>query len=509
MTMNRRYTTSKSKGLRLLLPAMTMLLAVAAGPNAAAQGSAFVANQQRMAILPGNVKNVSMVDNELYCYTSGVMLQAQRSGEQLLGFWADTAFVRLHEGVEYVVRQPKSGDIYFTARDAKGRSFLYCCSGFRSKDESVKPVRLGGGWFNKGMTVEHPTFTTDGKLMIFASADTKRSEGGYDLWYALHDGKRWGKPMNLGNRVNTRADEVTPTIYHDCLLFASNGHSEDHGRLNLYSTRLISDHVIGDTVGMLQIGRCRVQRLPSPLNADDADDFDLAFDTMNSCGYWVSHRIATETDSQIYSFSGTLDGVLLWGTVRDKYDHALEGVKVVARQGDTVACVTHTDADGQYRVYLKCDQYYDLSYQLDNYFTAFESVNTAKDEEEYLISEARQDVRLDRLPIGQRIFFEDIFGPNVDVELSERGIELLAPLVQFLNNNPTMQVEMTLVNDLTNNKNFNALLTDERILSLESHLYPLLPPTVKISVENGCLGRDGCSNASGTSRLTVVINNKL
>jgi hypothetical protein len=50
------------------------------------------------------------------------------------------------------------------------------------------------------------------------------------------------------------------------------------------------------------------------------------------------------------------------------------------------------------------------------------------------------------------------------------------------------------------------LLTDERIQTLENYLYPLLPPTVKIDVENGCIGRDGCSNASGMSRLTVLIN---
>ena len=98
------------------------------------------------------------------------------------------------------------------------------------------------------------------------------------------------------------------------------------------------------------------------------------------------------------------------------------------------------------------------------------------------------------------------FGPDVDVELSERGMELLAPLVQFLNDNPSMKVTMNLVNDLTTDRNFNMLLTDERIQTLENYLLPLVPPTVKIYVDNGCMGRDGCSNASGMSRLTVLIN---
>ena len=470
------------------------------------QGSAFVANQQRMALLPGNVKNVSIIDGELHCMASGVMLRAQRSGEQLLGFWADTDFVRLQENVEYAIRQPLTEDIYITARDKKGRSFLYRCTDFGSKNEKVKQVRLGGGLFNKGMTVEHPTFTDDGKMIIFSSDDQRHGEGGYDLWYSIFDGKHWSKPENLGRRVNTRGDEIAPVIYRDCLLFSSNGHTEDNGKLSLYSTRLISDRVVGDTVGMMQIGRCRVQRLPSPLNADYADDYDIVIDTSAGCGYWVSRRTATDTDSQLYSFSGALDGVLLWGTVSDGYDHPLAGVTVTAWQGKDVACNTVTDQDGHYRVYLMCNQYYELSYQMDNFFVSFESVNTTKGEDEYLITEQRLDVKLSHLPIGQRIFFEDIFGPDVDVELSDRGAELLAPLVQFLNDNPSMKVEMTLINDLTNNRNFNLMLTDERIRSLENYLYPLLPPTVKINIENGCIGRDGCSNASGTSRLTVLIN---
>jgi hypothetical protein len=471
-----------------------------------AQESAFVANHQGMAILPGNVKNVSICDGEVYCFSSEVMLKAQRSGEQVLGFWADTSFVKLAEGIEYVVRQPQTGDLYFTLRDKKDRSYLYRCRDYGSPKPHVEQVRLGGGWFNKGMTVEHPTFTTDGRILIFTSLDSKNSYGGYDLWYSQFDGKHWSKPENLGKRVNTSADEISPVIYYDCLIFASNGHDEDHGYLNLYSTRLISDRVVGDTVGMLQIGRCRVQRLPEPLNAEDADDFDLAIDTARGCGYWVSKRVATDSDSQVFSFTGTLDGVLLWGIVSDQFGNPLPNVRVTVRQGDEVVCNVYSDEAGQYRVYLQCGQYYDLSFQSDDYFVSFETVNTTKGEEEFLISEDRLDVRLDRLPIGQRIYFDDLFGPDVDVELSERGMERLNPLVRFLIDNPGMKVEMTLTNDLTTDSSFNSLLTASRIQTLENYLYPMLPPTIKFNIVNGCAGRVSCDSASGLSRLTVLIN---
>lgn len=476
--------------------------------SASAQESAFEANQQRMAILPRNVKNVSVVGDDLYCFSSGIVLKAQRSGEQLLGFWADTVLVNLEGEVEYVVSHPSTGDIYFTSRDRKGRSFLYRCDNFGEENMKAKQVRMGGGgWFSKGMTVEHPTFTDDGHILVFSSSDANRSEGGYDLWYSEFDGKHWSKPTNLGDRINTPYDEISPVIYHDCLIFSSNGHPEDNGHLSFYSTRLVSDRLEGDTVGMLQIGRCRVQRLPEPLNSSDADDFDMAIDTVLDCGYWVSNRIDVDTDSLIYSFSGALDGVLLWGTVCDKYDHPLAGVSITARQGDETVCNTTTDEDGRYRIYLRCNQYYELAYQLDDYFVAFEAVNTNKDEDEYLISEERLNVKLDRLPLGQRIHYDDLFGAGVEVELSERGRELLMPLVQFLIDNPEKEVKMTLFNDLTTDETFNTLLTDNRIRSLENYLYPLLPPTVKISLTNGCSGQERCSSASGMSRLTVLIDN--
>lgn len=474
-------------------------------PPLHAQESAFSANRQTMAVLPGRVSNVSVVDGELYCYSSNVLLKAQRSGQQLLGFWADTTFSKFTEGIDYVIRHPQSGHLYFTMRDKKGRSYLYC--GTQQGDKyTFKQVRLGGGiLFNKGMTVHHPTFSTDGNILIFSSADKQRSQGGYDLWFSQFDGKQWSKPTNLGSRVNTPGDDITPSIYRDCLLFASNGHKDDAGKLNLYATRLLSDRVQGDTIGMLQIGRSRVQKLPEPLNMASGDDFDMAIDTASGYGYWVSSRNSSTSDSQIFSFAGALDGVLLWGLVSDAFEHTLAGVRVSAMQGDQVVCNTFTDADGFYRMYLQCGQYYSLSFQLDNYFVAFETINTEKADGELLIAEARRDMRLDRLPMGERIYFEDLFGPNADVELSYNGMDKLAPLVRFLNDNPTTSLQMSLTNDLTDNATFNRLLTEQRIQSLQTYLYPLLPPTVKVSISNGCAGLSGCSNASGTSRLMVIV----
>ena len=465
-----------------------------------AQESAFSANHQKMALLPGEVKNVSIVDGDLYCYASGVLLLAQRSGEQLLGFWADTSFVKIAEDVQYVIRHPSTGDLYFTQLDRKDRSYLFCAKEGKKGKLKVKKVRMGG------MTVEHPTFTADGSIMIFSSNEHHRSYGGYDLWYSLYTDGKWSRPLNLGNRINTEYDEVTPSIYRDCLLFSSNGHEEDHAYLDVYSTRLISDRVHGDTVGMLKIGRCRVQRLPSPLNSPDADDFDMTIDTVRNYGYWVSKRVESDSDSQLYSFSGSLDGLLLWGRVLDKYDNALAMVRVIASQNGHPICTTVTDEDGFYRLYLQSDQYYELSFSLHGYFVSYEQVNTAKADDDFLIAEQRLNVSLDKLLLDQRIYYSDLFGHNVDLEVSEYGKSQLEPLVRFLTDNPEIQVKASLSNDITDDAKFNEYLTSHRIQSLENYLYSVLPPTVNIKIENICSGVDGCAGATGVSRFVVILH---
>jgi hypothetical protein len=465
-----------------------------------AQESAFSANHQKMALLPGEVSGVSIVDGDLYCYASDIFLVAQRSGEQLLGFWADTTHVRLADGVNYIIRHPSTGDLYFTAVDSRGNSALYRYRQQEGRKGKVKKIKFGN------MDVSHPAFTADGHILIFSSRERRRSFGGYDLWYSILEDGRWTRPVNLGNRINTSYDEITPSIYRDCLLFSSNGHDYDHSYLNLYSTRLISDHVTGDTVGMLQIGRCRVQKLPEPLNSDDADDFDMAIDTIHGCGYWVSKRVESDSDSQLYSFSGTLDGVLLWGRVKDKFETPLAGVRVTALQDGQQICNTVTDNDGFYRLYLQSDQYYELTYQLSGYFVDFETANTSKEPGEYLIAEAQRDVYLDRLQLDQPIFYDDLFGPGADLELSERGIDQLEPLVRFLTDNPEMNILISLRNDVTNDTRFNAILTAHRLQTIESYLYSILPSSVDIKVHNACEGRDGCNTGSGLSRLSVVIN---
>ncbi len=63
----------------------------------------------------------------------------------------------------------------------------------------------------------------DGKDYLFFVSNRAGGEGGLDIWYSVND-DGWKKPKNLGKRINSEGDEITP-FYHDGrLYFASDWH---------------------------------------------------------------------------------------------------------------------------------------------------------------------------------------------------------------------------------------------------------------------------------------------
>ncbi len=82
-----------------------------------------------------------------------------------------------------------------------------------------------------------PALNTDGSIMIFAS-DRKNGEGGTDLWICRKDANgEFSQPINLGNSINSRCDEISPFISPNGkrLYFSSAGHSTVGGYDLFYS----------------------------------------------------------------------------------------------------------------------------------------------------------------------------------------------------------------------------------------------------------------------------------
>lgn len=66
-----------------------------------------------------------------------------------------------------------------------------------------------------------------GDSILYFTSERRGGYGGLDIYMSKRDEKgRWGKPINLGDKINTSYDEETPTILEDgrTMFFSSQGH---------------------------------------------------------------------------------------------------------------------------------------------------------------------------------------------------------------------------------------------------------------------------------------------
>lgn len=113
---------------------------------------------------------------------------------------------------------------------------LYITTRTTLADKWSEPVALGANINVKGYRSKQPFLTRDDRFLLFAS-DRPGGYGKYDIWVvALQDGKPYGEAYNLGNAVNTSADEAAP--FYDAVakqLFLSSAGRVGMGGMDVYA----------------------------------------------------------------------------------------------------------------------------------------------------------------------------------------------------------------------------------------------------------------------------------
>lgn len=135
-----------------------------------------------------------------------------------------------------------------------------------------------------------PTFSADGKVLYFAS-NRANSVGGVDLYRVNMDNSgRFGRPVNMGRDINTPGDEMFPYVAADGkLYFASDGHP-GLGKLDVF-------------VATRSQGVIRVENMGQPINSP-ADDFGYVLMEPGK-GFLVSNRTGGKGDDDLYFFDTT------------------------------------------------------------------------------------------------------------------------------------------------------------------------------------------------------------
>lgn len=195
---------------------------------------------------------------------------------------------------------------------------------------------------NPEYSVGHGVLSEDGSKLYFVS-DQPESFGETDIYVSSKIGGSWGKPINLGNKINTERSEMFPFVQNETIYFASNGHY-GLGGLDIFEAP------INGTVYPKNIGY--------PVNTSK-DDFGLIFDLTGEIGFLSSNR--GNNIDRIYHVEKRKPNLDLIVSVFEKYENLekLAGQEVWIENITTSSLDSLiTDSLGQVKTTLNWNQEY-------------------------------------------------------------------------------------------------------------------------------------------------------
>lgn len=212
----------------------------------------------------------------------------------------------------------------------------------------IKPLPFN----SESYSVGHPAITRDGQALYFIS-DMPGGEGGLDLYVSRREGDNWGKPVNLGPKINTEGNEMFPFLSADSVLYFSSDGYGGLGGLDVYKVDLSGRHGL------------RVYNLGYPINTY-SDDFGLILNQFGSGGFLASNRKGGSGSDDIYQF-----GVLMLQIETSLTDAAsgtrLKGVQVTLTESRTQQDIPGTVKEDKVYFQVKQDGNYILKSQKEGY----------------------------------------------------------------------------------------------------------------------------------------------
>jgi len=136
-----------------------------------------------------------------------------RKGEWSEPVLFDTENVNSEGNEGAAVFNSKFNTIYFTRcpNDEQKESGCQIYKSKRSGRAWGKPEMVEIATIDTMSTIGQPTIS-EGELVIYFSANRRDGMGGKDIWVAFRDSKTkgFGRPMNLGEVINTHGNEMFP-----------------------------------------------------------------------------------------------------------------------------------------------------------------------------------------------------------------------------------------------------------------------------------------------------------
>ena len=334
---------------------------------------------------------------------------------------------------------------------------------YKINDTWQRPSNMGKT-VNSRFWDSQPSLSADGRILFFSS-NRRGGYGGKDIWYSIRlpDGT-WAEAKNLGDKVNTAKDEVSPFIYfnNEILFFASDGH-RGFGGMDLFVTR-----VVGGSFG-------DPENIGYPIN-DHQDQFSLFITAQRDYAYYTESTLADNREERSYLYRFKFPEeialgeslIVTQGTVfNSKTGQPVDArLSLVSLSNDSTLYEFRSDGKtGEFMMLYPDKSFSGLYVEKEGFLPKIYNV-----ERDNLKNQGNLQVSLTPIGPGEEFVFENIFFDLDKSDLKPESRSSLKRLQGFLVANPKVSITIIGHTDNQGNTSYNESLSLRRAESVQAFL---------------------------------------
>ena len=292
-------------------------------------------------------------------------------------------------------------------------------------------------------STSNPSLSRDGKTLYFSS-DMPGSIGGVDIWkVAVNADGSFGKPENLGSKVNSEGNESFPFIADDnnTLYFASSG-KQGMGGLDIFQIDLSKGE--------------EAVNLGKPVNTEK-DDFGFTLNKSKNLGFFASNRNGNDD-----IFGATpVCGVEVFTKVTNAKTGELlanASVSIVDEKRNVIATKT-TNEKGEVSYDVECEKSYSIQASKDGFEGSSFGVAKTKGGQ-VKVDAALQPI--ESIITDTEIVLNPIFFEYNKSNITQEGAFELDKLVQVMKSNDKLVILAKSHTDNRGSDAYNLSLSDRR-----------------------------------------------
>jgi OmpA-OmpF porin, OOP family len=325
-------------------------------------------------------------------------------------------------------------------------------------------------------------FLTNNRKTLIMSVEREDSRGDRDLYVSfMQEDSVWTEPLNLGDVINTAAEESAPFLAADdkTLYFSSNGFS-GYGGNDIYASKRLDD---------TWTNWSDPENLGPEINSTLED---LFFNIPASSEYAYYSRGVSESNTDIFRVKLPIlrspdPWVIVRGKIVDANGNPL-GAKIIYERlpdGRELGIAQSDPATGEYEIRVPGGSMYGVRAEATDHISENQNLDLRNITNDQIIE--NKDFTLDNIQLSSvkenvTLVLNNIFFDFDKATLKPESVPELNRIISLMNERSGMEIEIAGHADATGPESYNLTLSEKRARSVVRYLAGKGIPENRISV---------------------------